>query len=200
MKPIIHKFFLLILATLVLAVVSTPLTAQVYKTVDKDGNVTYTDQPPSDGSKPIKLRPISVIEAPKYEVAPKADEESAADGEPKQMTLKYLRKNYRDFAIIAPQSEETIWNPEQGISVAWNVGYQLQAGMKVVVSVDGKQMAVSSDQVIPVAITDRGEHTVTAELQDAKNRRIATAEPVVFYIRQPGFSGNRIQVIPHRGG
>ena len=200
MKPIMHKFFLLILATLVFAVVSTPLTAQVYKTVDKDGNVTYTDQPPSDGSKPIKLRPISVIEAPKYEVAPKADEESAAGEVPKEMTLKYLRKNYKDFAIIAPQSEETIWNPEQGISVAWNVGYQLQAGMKVVISVDGKQMTVTSDQVILVAITDRGEHTVTAELQDAKNRRIATAEPVVFHIRQPGFSGNRIQVLPQRGG
>ena len=45
----------------------SPVGAQVYKVVDEDGNVTFTDQAPADGSKPVELPPISVIEAPKYE-------------------------------------------------------------------------------------------------------------------------------------
>jgi len=64
MKLMTHKTFILILVAFSLAIMASPLIAQVYKTVDKDGNVTYTDQPPPDGSKPIKLAPISVIEAP----------------------------------------------------------------------------------------------------------------------------------------
>ena len=70
MKTVIYKRFITILVALLLAVTVSPLMAQVYKVVDKDGNVTFTDQPPTDGSKPIKLAPISVIEAPTYEKAP----------------------------------------------------------------------------------------------------------------------------------
>ena len=188
MKLITHNIFLLILITFALAFTASPLTAQVYKTVDEDGNVTYTDQPPPDGSGPIKLRPISVIEAPTYEKAPKADEEEAEGEGGKEMSLKYLRKNYKDFAIVAPKSEESIWHPEAAITVAWNVGYQLQEGMQVTVYVDGVQQATTSEQIIPVTGLDRGEHTVTAELIDARNRRIASAEPVTFFVRRPGLN------------
>jgi hypothetical protein len=199
MKPISHISIQLILITMLLAFAAGPLMAQVYKTVDENGNVTYTDQPPADGSKPIKLRPISVIEAPTYEKAPEADEESATGEESKEMTLKDLRKTYKDFSIIAPQPEETIWNPEEFISVAWRVGYQLQPGMTVTVFVDGTQYAKTTDPVVQVDMRDRGEHKVTAELKDARNRRIATAEPVVFYIMQPGLGNTRLRAIPRVG-
>lgn len=196
MKLITQKIFLLILVALALAIAAGPLAAQVYKTVDEDGNVTYTDQPPKDGSKPVKLRPISVIEAPTYEVAPKATEEGAEGG--KEMSLKYLRKNYKDFAIVAPQSEESIWHPDAAITVAWNVGYRLQEGMQVTIYVDGVQQATTTEQIIPVSGLDRGEHTVTAELKDAKNRRIATAAPVTFFVRRPGLN-QRPRISPHGG-
>lgn len=196
MKLITQKIFLLILIALALAITAVPLAAQVYKTVDEDGNVTYTDQPPKDGSKPVDLPPISVIEAPIYEKAPEATEEGAEGG--KEMSLKYLRKNYKDFAIVAPTSEESLWHPEGAISVAWNVGYKLQAGMQVSVFLDGELQATSTAQVIPVSGLDRGEHTVTAELKDAKNRRIATAAPVTFFIRRPGLT-SRPRISPSGG-
>jgi len=31
----------------------TVWSADIYKVVDKDGNVTFTDQPPGDGSQPM---------------------------------------------------------------------------------------------------------------------------------------------------
>jgi hypothetical protein len=192
----------LILITILLTFAAGPLMAQVYKTVDENGNVTYTDQPPADGSGPIELRPISVIEAPTYEKAPKADEENATDEESNEISLRDLRRTYNDFSIIAPQSEESIWNPEVFISVAWRVGNQLQPGMTVTVSVDGKQYAKTTEQVVQVDLRDRGEHKVTAELKDSSNRLVATAEPVVFYIMQPGLGGlggTRIRAVPRVG-
>lgn len=188
MKLMSHKTFLLILIAFSLAVMAGPLLAQVYKTVDKDGNVTYTDQPPPDGSKPIKLAPISVIEAPIYEKAPEAAKEGA-EGE--EIPLRDLRKMYRDFAIISPQSEESVWHPDGPIAVAWRVGKALQEGMQVTIYVDGKRQATTTDQIIPVAGLDRGEHTVTAELKDAKNRKIATAESITFFIQRPNIYTNR---------
>jgi len=200
MKLITHKILFSILVAIALAITASPLAAQVYKTVDEDGNVTYTDQPPSDGSAPIKLRPISVIEAPIYEKAPRADEEGAEGEGGKEMSLKYLRKNYKDFAIVAPQQEESVWHPDEAITVAWNVGYQLQEGMNVTVYVDGALQATTTEQIIPVSGLDRGEHTVTAELKDARNRKIATAKPVTFFVRRPNLYNNRPRVTPHGGG
>jgi len=198
MKLVTYKTFLLLLIVISFAMPTSPLTAQVYKTVDEDGNVTYTDQPPKDGSKPIKLRPISIIEAPIYATVPKADEE-AADGEAgKEMSLKNLRKNYQDFAIVSPRPEESVWHPDGPVTVAWSAGYQLQIGMKVTVYMDGKKQATTTDQIIPVSDLERGEHTVTAELTDSRNRKIATAQPVTFYIQRPGLNTNRAR--PRSGG
>lgn len=176
----------LFLLTLALSMaVASPLLAQVYKTVDEDGNVVYTDQAPKDGSAPMELPPLSIIEAPTYENAegpiPEGDEGEGG----KEMSLRHLRKNYEDFAIIAPLDEETIYQSEGIITTAWNARYQLQPGMQVTVSVDGVEQTTTSEQIIPLAGLERGEHTVTAVLTDARNRRIAIAEPVTFFVRQP---------------
>ena len=193
MKTVIYMRFITILAALSLALAASPLMAQVYKVVDKDGNVTFTDQPPGDGSKPIELAPISVIEAPTYEKAPEATAEDEAE---KKMSLSYLRRNYKDFAIISPQHEESVWRPDGPISIAWNTRYAIQEGMQVTVYLDGKVYTTTSEQVVAVAGLERGEHSVKAELRDAKNRSIATTEQVVFFVRQPGLYNRAL----NRGG
>jgi hypothetical protein len=198
MKPVVHKSLFFLLCGIALAVVALPLAAQVYKVVDKDGNVTYTDQAPMDGSKPVELRPISVIEAPTYEKAPETTKDGDAEGE-KEMSLSYLRKNFKDFAIVSPQQEESVWRPDGPIPIAWSTQYALQEGMQVIIYLDGKRHTATTQQMIAVPNMDRGEHTVKAELRDAKNRIIATAEPVVFFVRQPGLY-NRAIVNPNGGG
>ena len=193
MNLMTHKTFLLILVAFSLAIMASPLMAEVYKTVDADGNVTYTDKPPPDGSKPIKLAPISVIEAPTYEKAP---DPAKAEGE--EIPLRDLRKIYRDFAIISPQSEESVWRPDGPVAVAWSVGNPLQQGMQVSIYLDGAKQATTTEQIIPLAGLERGEHTLTAELRDAKNRMIASAVPVTFFIQQPNIYTNRAR--PRGGG
>ena len=182
MKTVIYMRFITVLVALTLALAASPLMAQVYKVVDKDGNVTFTDQPPGDGSKPIKLAPISVIEAPEYEKAPEPTDEEGAVKEP---SLAELRRTYRDFAIISPEPEASVWKPDGPIAVAWNVRTALQPGMQVTLFLDGTKHVTTVQPMIPLSGLDRGEHTVKAELRDSKNRVVATAQPVVFYVRQP---------------
>lgn len=173
---------------------ATPLLAQVYKVVDKDGNVTYTDQPPADGSGPIELKPISVVEAPTYQTAPKAGDETNA--EDKEMSIRDLRKNYRDFAIVSPQQEESVWRPDGPFPVAWNTRYALQEGMQVTIFLDGKRHSTTTQQMVPMANLDRGEHVLTAQLRDANNRLVAEAAPVTFFVRQPGLYNRALNAPP----
>ncbi len=101
MKAVDHTTFLMVFFALSLAVMAAPLSAQVYKVVDEDGNVTYTDQAPADGSPPVELRPISVIEAPTYEKAPEATGEDAVEGEA-EPSLASLRRSYQGFCNCCP--------------------------------------------------------------------------------------------------
>ncbi len=196
MIRIVYKTFFLILMAFSLVVATNTVLAQVYKIVDENGNVTYTDRPPKDGSKPVKLAPISVIEAPTYGQPAKADKEDTESVNVEEMSLKYLRKNYADFAIVTPQQEESVWNPDKAMAVAWNTRYELQEGMQVTIYIDGMQYSKTTDQIISVLRLDRGEHKVEAQLFDAKNRRIATAEPVTFYVRRPGLYNNAARSRP----
>jgi hypothetical protein len=183
MNMVVHKTCFMILFAFLLATSVTALMAQeVYKVVDKDGNVTFTDQPPVDGSKPIKLAPISVIEAPTYEKAPEPADE--ADGE-KEPSLSDMRKIYRDFAIISPEQEESVWKPDGPTPVAWSARTALLPGMVVTLFLDGKRHSTTVQQMIPLSGLDRGEHTVKAELRDSKNRIVATAGAITFFVRQP---------------
>lgn len=195
MKRLMVKTFFLILMACSMAMATNAMSADVYKVVDEDGNVTYTDTPPKDGSGPIKLAPLSVIETPTYEQPAKADAEAE---ETKEMSLKYLRNHYSDFAIVSPQQEESVWNPDAAMPVAWSTRYQLQDGMQVTIYIDGQQQAKTTDQIIPVPELDRGEHKVEAQLTDSRNRKIATAEPITFFVRRPGLY-NRAGPTP-RGG
>lgn len=201
MKKVVHKTVLSIFFGTLLVITASPLTAQVYKVVDKDGNVTFTDQAPADGSGPVELAPISVIEAPTYETKPAAGDAEGGEGAEgtEEMTLRQLRRAYRDFAIVSPQQEESVWRPDGPIPVAWSVGNALQPGMQVTLYLDGKRYTSTTQPMIPIAGLDRGEHTLKAELRDKRNRMISATAPITFFVRQPGLY-NRARIGPGGGG
>jgi len=197
MKLITDKVLLSTMLAFLLALTAAPVLAQVYKVVDKDGNVTFTDIPPQDGSAPVDLPPISVVEKPVYQPTAREAEAAAAAtaavagpdaavAEPKEVPLRELRQMYKDFAITSPAWEESLWAPDGPVSIAWRTSADLQEGMQVSVFIDGKLEATTTQALIPVAGLERGEHIVTAEIKDQRNRKIATAGPVTFFIRQPG--------------
>lgn len=161
--------------------------AEVYKVVDENGNVTYTDQAPGPDAKPLALRELSVI-SPQV-TAPKDGAEQtgtdAAAGDQEEVTsIRELRRGYRDFRIVSPTPEQHIWGTGNEVTVAWDAQYKLQPGMMVTFYVDGKAQPPTAQQAITVGRLDRGEHKVYAELFDSRNRRITTTEPVTFFIRQ----------------
>ena len=71
--------------------------------------------------------------------------------------------------------------------------------MQVRASMDGEQIGLTSDRVIPITKLERGSHTLAAVLVDSRGRTIATADPVTFFIRQPSVIINRPAARPNGG-
>jgi hypothetical protein len=164
--------------------------AEIYKVVDKDGNVVYTDQPPADGSLPMDLPELSVIETDQQSlVAPAAGDATAAAKEASGPSPRELSRMYGDFSITQPQNEETFWGTANTVVVSWGSSIPPAPDMSVRLFVDGQPQAAPSMGSVSLFL-DRGEHKVYAELLDARNRRIVVTDTVTFFVNQASVGFN----------
>lgn len=167
-----------------LAAFARPAEADVYKIVDEDGNVTFTDRPPDPDAQPLKLRQLSIVERPEYKPPRSRDEEDGAEGDD-EPSLRELRREYRDFRLVSPEPDQSFWGTGNVATIAWESRRALRPGMTVQFFLDGQP--VGGPTVNPVLATeplDRGEHQATATLLTANGQAVTTAGPVTFHIKQ----------------
>lgn len=174
------------LSSLAMLLAAYPVTAEgeIYKVVNPDGSVTYTDQRPSTGAQPVELKPLSVVETD-IQVP-----EASAEEEPKEPTARDLRRQFRDFRIIQPQNEETFWGTQNTVVISWGASQPIPDNMNVALYVDGQRQDAPAAGSISLAF-ERGEHQAYAELRDAHNRRVVTTPTVTFFVKQHSANFNR---------
>ena len=158
---------------------------RIYKIVNPDGSITFTDQKPTPDAQPIELKPLSVVETD-IEV-PDAAAETGVEETPAEPTLRDMRRMFRDFRIIQPQKEETFWGTENRVTVSWGASQPFLEDMRVVVYVNGEGRDGPPSGSLDLTL-DRGEHQVYAVLRDPMNRRVLATETVTFFVKQ--FSEN----------
>ncbi len=179
---------------------SSAAVAQIYKVVDAQGNVTYTDQAPADGSAPMQLPELSVVDTDYVEQAPPSDTpaDAADPALPAELTPRELRKMYKDFSITRPVQDETFWGTANTVVVSWGSSAALQPNMRVRAYVDGTAQAETKDGMLALTL-DRGEHTVYADLLGDRGKKIASTPKVTFYIKQQAVQANAPRPTPHGG-
>lgn len=168
---------------------------EIYKVVDENGNVTFTDQRPSSDAQPMDLPPLSVI---KSDVESSAAAAAAAQAEAENArppSPRDLRKLFSDFSITRPLPEETFWGTANTVVVTWASSQQILPGMKVMLYVNGKAQEAPPEGGVSLTL-DRGEHQVYAELRDERNRRIISTDPVTFFVKQNSVNFNRPGINP----
>ncbi len=164
---------------------------EIFKVVDKDGNVTFTDQRPNDEAQPMDLPPLSVVETDiQVPAAPAEGAGAAVAEEDKPLTARELRRKFRDFRIRSPQPEETFWGTANSVVVSWGSSQPIPPEMSVMLFVDGEGQKAPAQGGVNLTL-DRGEHQVYAELRDARNRRIVRTETVTFFVKQHSVNFNR---------
>jgi len=157
---------------LVLAAMSQ--AAEVYKIVDADGNITYTDQPGASAAERLNLRRINQAAAPaaRVEDGPTANAEADLVG-------------YSSARISSPVHQAVILHNQANIIVQLALEPQLQPGHLVRFSVNGVA------QGLPVSATayqldniERGSHSIGAAVVDGKNRVLIAAKPVIVHVKR----------------
>ena len=154
----------------ILLVLASTAFAQLYKSIDENGNAVYSDVPPTSDAVPVELPPINVIEAIKLE--PPASEQPDSP-----LPVSYA------IRIVQPQAEQTFQNTREfPVSVSLEPG--LQPGHQLAISVDGEVRVRGEELSAMVTDIDRGEHRVTASVVDTGGKPIITSAAVVVYVHR----------------
>ena len=164
---------LILLVTVLLAL---PLMAEdkIYKTVDEDGNVVYTDQKPSDDAEPVDLPELTIVDPVEIGTAPAPNSNGSQNQDQNQMT----------FRIVSPTQDETIWNTAYTVDVRLELSTGIPPGAQIALFVDGQLKTTTQSLSATLTEVFRGPHTLRAELQTQNGRVIASTESVNFIIQQ----------------
>ena len=175
----------LVLAALGAALLVAPALAQdakaVYRWVDEDGVVHYTDQP-RDGAEKVQVRePQSYSARESLQSTPTARAVVADAGTP-------AVTQYTSVRIVNPENDSVAWNTggEISVSIATEPALDTAAGHRVMLYLDGQAVAGTPAPSTTVALSGihRGTYEVYATVVDAEGVHLAQSDVVTFHVRQ----------------
>ena len=165
---------------LLLALLLVPLasTAQIYKTTDKHGNVSYSDTPPPDGgAEEVKLRETNSAPPPEMQ-EPRggtAEAEPAAAG--------------HSLTITSPANETTFPMGPGDFSVSVAVEPPLAGGALLQLYIDGVPSGMpQSGTSWSLTNVLRGAHDLTVAVTDGGGATMAESGPVRVYVLRPSLN------------
>jgi hypothetical protein len=159
-------------AMLAALLAAAPICAgTIYKWVDKNGVVHYSDQP-HPGAKPVQLPGLSG-----YSSTVPATPNSA------KTQVQGAAVAYREFEITTPKSDETIHANDGKVSVSVALAPALRQGDNLVYTVDGSKIGTSRSTSLTLTNVVRGTHTLDVKVVDSGGKTVASAKPVTFYVR-----------------
>ena len=150
-------------------------TAQVYKSVDEDGNVTFSDRPSQD-AQPVDIGPTNTTPPPPVNAFP-APQPPEPDAE---------KKDLYQVAITSPENETIIPRGPGNFSVTASVSPSLKASHKLQLMMDGEpreepQVAATWN----LTNVFRGEHNIQVAVIDGEGDELAISEPVTVFVFRP---------------
>ncbi len=151
----------------------TLLATEIYKSYDENGNVVFSDQPPTPEAKPMDLPQANVVPSVAATPAP-VRRDNDGDGSGPSVRLN----------MLSPNSEETFWGTSQNLPVSFEVQPEMRRGMRIAVYIDDRREALISGSRITIEGIERGTHTVRAELLDRRGNVLAEVEPRTFFMKQ----------------
>lgn len=174
----------LIVSTLIICAMAQ---AEIYKSTDSYGNITYTDRPEKN-AKPVGVRSTNSI--PAVEVQ-KIDQ---SDADPALANAKGAVK-YRFVRIIDPADDSGIEHGPGNFTVRASSKPKLAEDHALQLYLDGEAYGkANSSGSFALRNIDRGTHTLTVSVVDAAGKALKRSKPITVHVfrpsvLQPGLSG-----------
>jgi hypothetical protein len=168
------RIFLIVLV----ALTCWQANAQVYKHVDEDGNVTFTDRK-QPNSTPVDLNTTNTLAPPSADAYPKPGGEDSGDENAVEIP------DYQ-ITITSPDNETIIPRGPGNFTVTSSVSPALSNGRRLQLIMDGAPREESNSYgTWPLTNVFRGEHKLAVSVVDQSGETLATSEAVTVFVFRP---------------
>ena len=143
----------------------------VYKTVDEEGNIIFTDKP-GEGAEEIKLEELQTIKnpnPPQYKPLP----EKQPDPGPL----------YKSFFVANPADGSGLRSNAGNITISLSLQPSLRPGHKVVITLDGKEVSSGNSLGVSLNNVDRGTHSIGAKVLDVNGTQLISTSSSFSLLR-----------------
>jgi hypothetical protein len=163
------------LFTLMLLACPLAFAGPVYKWVDENGVVHYSDQPHENAQK------IHVGEPQTYKAGQYADPGAGAAA---ASPVSYK------CAVTSPADQQTITNTD-AVAVGAQVEPGLRADTPIFVMLDGRMLTDQPTDALQFTLKglERGEHNLSIVVRDAGGKVACASPAVTFFVRLPSVFG-----------
>ena len=153
--------------------------AELFKWVDADGNIIYSDQPPPGVEK--KEHQVDEQKLPHLNTTP-ALETPVRSSTSSKADKKDAEERYKSVAIVQPEHDTAVRQNAGNVSIKVAIDPYLfnERGDLLAIYMDGLEVSRGRELSVQLVEVDRGEHVVRAEIVDAKGKIIKKANPVTF--------------------
>ena len=158
---------------------STSKGREVYEWKDANGVTHYSDAP-APGARKIVIvgsTPTSAAPAP---VAP-----AAAPGASAARPGAVSETRYASLEIWSPSNGESFFGADAAVNIRLRSDPELAGTDRLLTYLDGKLLSNENAYEHTLTNIDRGVHSVTSVILDAKGNEKIRSQPVVFHIKQP---------------
>lgn len=173
-----------------LAMGTVAVAATVYKWVDEEGVVHYSDQPHENAEK-VQLKAPQTYSAQKGFVrAPPIPSPSPTSAAPAPA--------YQSCSISEPTNDQVFMNTST-VNAGVSVQPAVREGDTAIVTLDGQRVpgVPASGGQFTISPVDRGTHTLQVVIQDGQGNRVCQSPSVTFHVRQPSLQAPLQPVRPH---
>jgi Domain of unknown function (DUF4124) len=163
-----------------LAVSLAAFSQEIYRWVDKDGIVHYSDQPGSD-----KAELITVVEPSTYESADAAPAESSNGGSSDDSGSNSAEANpYTSLAIVSPEPDQVFFGADAVVTVTADLSGTLQPDHQVVFFLNGNRRPAPGLS-LDLSGLDRGTYFLRASVLDQNGKPLISSQQTTFHVRMP---------------
>lgn len=174
----IMKYF-----TLVLLLISLAVSAEVYRSVDKQGNVIFSDTP-TDNAVKIELQESYVYTPPVII--------DLADEEPSPPALENEMPDY-GLMITAPSQNEAIRENSGDVTISSTIVPELntERGDRLVFTLDGNLKSAAQDSTsYTFTNVDRGSHIAVVSVVDKTGTVLKSSKSILFHLQRVSAKAN----------
>lgn len=155
---------------------ATALAAQpIYKVKDRDGNVIYTDQKPSEDAEPIDLPELGVLDDDRETLSEALQETPAIDPAIEPLVL----------VIARPAEGAQLSTSAEGVAVELQSNVDLPPSAQIVLFIDDEPQEPIRQLSFSLVGLEPGNYRLHAELQTPSGRVLTRTEAISFGLRAP---------------